>query len=99
AGCDGPAERWGREVIMQPEADIVEDMVAASAGTYNGPTPLASSGWLMQVAAFRTGPPPTSGGGGNPPPPSSGGIGFVQENYACPQTPQSEIAVTYPAAQ
>src|SRR4029434_2882040 len=26
-------------------------------------------------------------------------IGFVQQNYACPQTPESEVAVTYPAAQ
>src|SRR5262249_46040085 len=60
---NGPAPGWVQEVITQPDADIVEDMVAASAGTYNVPTPVASSGWLMQVAAFRTGPPPTSGGG------------------------------------
>ncbi len=44
----------------------------------------------MQVAAFRTGPPPSSG---------VGGVGFVQQNYACSQTPQSQVAVTYNAAQ
>ena len=87
----GPGTGWVQEVITQPNADIVEDMVAASAGTYSATAPLASSGgWLMQVAAFRTGPPPSSGGGG---------IGFVQQNYACPQTPQSEVAMTYPATQ
>ncbi|HYV29575.1 MAG TPA: hypothetical protein VEO53_00480, partial [Candidatus Binatia bacterium] len=87
----GPGTGWVQEVITQPNADIVEDMVAASAGKYSATAPLASSGgWLMQVAAFRTGPPPSSGGGG---------IGFVQQNYTCPQTPESEVAVTYPAAQ
>src|SRR6185503_3466560 len=87
----GPGTGWVKELITQPNADIIEDRVAASAGSYSATAPLASSSvWLMQVAAFRTGAPPSSG---------VGGIGFVQQNYACPQTPESEVAVTYPAAQ
>src|SRR5260221_2578045 len=87
----GPGTGWVKEVITQPNADIVEDKVAASAASYSATAPLASSsGWLMQVAAFRTGPPPSSGGSG---------IGFVQQNYACPQTPEAEVAVTYTHAQ
>ena len=66
-------------------------MVAASPGTYNVPTSLGSAGWLMQVAAFRTGPPPTSGGGGKPT--------FVQQAFATPQTPQDQVAVDYESAQ
>src|SRR5262245_11244120 len=99
SGFNGPADGWTLEVITTPDSDIVQDRVAAPPGTYNAPTPLGSAGWLMQVAAFRTGPPPTSGGGGNPTPPPSGGIGFVQQNYACPQTPQDQVEATYTAAQ
>ncbi len=61
SGFNGPADGWALEIITQPDSDIVQDMVAASPGTYNVPTSLGSAGWLMQVAAFRTGPPPTSG--------------------------------------
>ncbi len=91
SGYNGPATGWVEEVITQPDADIVQDMVAPSAGTYNVPTPLGSAGWVMQVAAFRTGPPPTSGGGGKPT--------LVQQIYACPQTPQSQLTVAYANAQ
>jgi hypothetical protein len=92
SGFSGPAPGWVQEVITSPDADIVEDMVAAPAGTYNAPTPLGSAaGWLMQVAAFRTGPPPTSGGGGKPT--------LVQQHYDCPQSPQTQVAVTYTNAQ
>src|SRR5262249_50033126 len=98
SGFNGPADGWTLEVITTPDADIVQDRVAASPGTYNVPTSLGSAGWLMQMAAFRTGPP-TSGGGGNPTPPPRGGLGFVQQNYACPQTPQDQLEVTYTAAQ
>src|SRR5262249_12465357 len=38
--------------------------------------------WLMQVAAFKTGPQPTR-------------TLYVQGNYACPQTDQSQVSVTY----
>src|SRR5262249_35565118 len=58
-GFTGAGTGWMQELITQPNADIVEDMVAASSGSYSATAPLASSSaWLMQVAAFRTGPPP-----------------------------------------
>ena len=76
SGYNGPADGWVQEVITTPDADIVQDIVAASPGTYNVPTALGSAGWLMQTAAFRTGPPPTSGGGKPT---------LVQQQYACPQ--------------
>ena len=60
SGFNGPADGWALEIITQPDSDIVQDMVAASPGTYKVPTSLGSAGWLMQVAEFRTGPPPTS---------------------------------------
>ncbi len=75
-----------QRVITQPDADIVEDRVAVSVRTYNATAPLASSGWLMQVAAFKTGPQPTR-------------TLYVQGNYACPQTDQSQVTVTYTNTQ
>jgi hypothetical protein len=71
-----------QRVITQPNADIVQDMVAVSVRTYNATAPLASSGWLMQVAAFKTGPQPTR-------------MLYVQGNYACPQTDQGQVTVAY----
>jgi hypothetical protein len=91
SGFNGPAAGWVQEVITQPDSDIVQDMVAASPGTYHVPTTLGSAGWVMQVAAFRTGPPPTTGGGGKPT--------LVQQHYACPQSPQNQVAVAYANAQ
>ena len=91
SGFNGPADGWVLEVITTPDSDIVQDMVAASPGTYNVPTSLGSAGWLMQMAAFRTGPPPTSGGGGKPT--------LVQQHYACPQSPQTQVTVAYTNAQ
>src|SRR5262245_3557516 len=90
SGFNGPADGWTLEVITTPDADIVQDRVAASPGTYNVATSLGSAGWLMQVAAFRTGPPPTTGGGKPT---------LVQQNYACPQSPQTEVTVAYTNAQ
>jgi hypothetical protein len=91
SGFNGPADGWVQEVITNPDADIVQDMVAASPGTYHVPTSLGSAGWLMQTAAFRTGPPPSSGTGGKPT--------LVQQQYASPQSPQTQVTVAYPAAQ
>jgi hypothetical protein len=82
----GPGAGYVRRVITQPNADIVEDMVAVSVRTYNATAPLASGGWLMQVAAFKTGPQPTR-------------TLYVQGNYACPQTDQSQVTVTYTNTQ
>jgi len=44
--------------IYTPDSDIVEDMVADVAGTYDATAPCGASGWVMQVAAFKASPPP-----------------------------------------
>src|SRR4029077_2193077 len=82
----GPGARYVQRVITQPNADIVQDMVAVSVRTYTATAPLASGSWLMQVAAFKTGPQPPR-------------TLYVQGNYACPQTGQSKVSVTYTNTQ
>ena len=48
-------------MITYPNGDIVEDRLAATAGSYTATAPLFSSGtWVMQMVAFRA----ASGGGG-----------------------------------
>src|SRR4029434_3569401 len=44
--------------IYTPDSNIIEDMVADAAGTYNATAPCGASGWVMQVAAFKATPPP-----------------------------------------
>jgi len=41
-------------VITSPDSDIVEDQIAAAAGSYNATASLnTSTAWLMQLAAFK----------------------------------------------
>jgi hypothetical protein len=49
----GPA--FGTRVITPPDGDIVEDAVAASAGSHSATASLSGGTWLLQLAAF-TGP-------------------------------------------
>ncbi|MBI1852190.1 MAG: DUF4038 domain-containing protein [Planctomycetes bacterium] len=49
----GPGPGYTSRVITLPDADIVEDAVAASAGSYNATAPLSGGTWLLQLAAFR----------------------------------------------
>src|SRR5262249_4041590 len=41
------------EVITAPDGDIVEDAVAASAGSHGATATLSSGAWLLQLVAFR----------------------------------------------
>ena len=51
--------------MLTNDGDIVEDRIAASAGTYSAPSPInPSAQWIMQVVAFR--PASVSSGSGNP---------------------------------
>ena len=54
----GAGAGYAIQIYTQPNSDIVEDMVADAAGTYNALAPCGSSGWVMQVAAFKATPPP-----------------------------------------
>ena len=45
-----------QRVITSPDADIIEDQVAATLGPFNATAGLSSGAWLMQLAAFRAAP-------------------------------------------
>ena len=51
---------------------------------------MTSAGWVAQIVAFRALSTPT---------PTPAPVKYVQGAYATPQTPQSTVPVTYPAAQ
>ena len=43
-------------VITAPDGDIVEDAVAASAGSYSATASLSGGTWVLQLAAFAAAP-------------------------------------------
>jgi len=48
-------------MVTQPDSDLVEDQVVASAGSNNATAPLTvPAGWVMQLAAFKPAPPDTT---------------------------------------
>lgn len=49
----GPGPGFANRVITAPDGDIVEDVIAASAGSYSATAPLSGGTWLLQLAAFR----------------------------------------------
>jgi hypothetical protein len=48
----GPGAGFTSRVITAPDADIIEDAVAAAAGSYNATAPLSGGTWVLQLAAF-----------------------------------------------
>jgi hypothetical protein len=50
---NGPGPGFTRRVITVPDADIVQDRIAPSTGSYNATAPLSGGTWLLQLAAFR----------------------------------------------
>jgi hypothetical protein len=49
----GPGFGFTQRVITSPDADIIEDQIAAATGSYSAAAGLSSGAWLMQLAAFR----------------------------------------------
>ena len=49
----GAGAGYTTRVITVPDADIVEDAIAASAASYSASAPLSGGTWLLQLAAFR----------------------------------------------
>jgi hypothetical protein len=47
-----PGSGFVSRVITSPDGDIVEDRVAATAGSYQASATLSGGAWLLQVAAF-----------------------------------------------
>ena len=51
----GPGAGFTKRVITSPDGDIVEDAVVA-AGSHVATAPLNNGTWLIQLAAFHSGP-------------------------------------------
>jgi|GEM_PF-584347 len=54
----GAGAGFTARVITQPDADILEDALAATVGQYSATAPLSAGTWLIQLAAFKPAPPP-----------------------------------------
>ena len=63
-GTPGPGAGFTTRIITQPDSDIAEDRIGATAGSYSATAPVSPSGyWVMQMAAFK---PQSSGGSSAP---------------------------------
>jgi hypothetical protein len=49
----GAGTSYTKRMITSPDADIAEDRVVTTSGSYNATAPV-NGAWLMQVAAFRS---------------------------------------------
>jgi hypothetical protein len=45
---------YTKRMITSPDADIAEDRVVTTSGSYNATAPVGGGAWLMQMAAFRS---------------------------------------------
>jgi hypothetical protein len=62
----GPGTGFTTRLLTSPDADIAEDEMVATVGSYSATAAVASGQWIMQMIAFRTatctgGPPTTPG--------------------------------------
>ena len=52
-GNTGPGAGFTKRIITSPDADLVEDEIVSTAGTYSATAPLGRAGnWVMQMVAF-----------------------------------------------
>lgn len=49
----GPGTGYTSRIITSPDADILEDAIVTSTGSYSATAPLSGGAWIMQMAAFR----------------------------------------------
>jgi IPT/TIG domain len=49
----GPGTGYASRVITSPDADILEDKIVSTAGTYSATAQLNGGAWIMQMVAFR----------------------------------------------
>src|SRR6185312_10933307 len=56
SGTTGPGAAFTNRVITIPDADILEDRVVTSVGSYSATAPLSAGDWIMQLVAFKGGP-------------------------------------------
>ncbi len=53
---NGPGTGFTSRIITSPDADIAEDKIVISTGSYNATAPASFSFWVMQVVGFRAAP-------------------------------------------
>jgi len=59
-GTSGPEAAFSSRILTSPNADIVEDRVVVTTGSYDASAPLNSAGpWVMQLVAFKRAGPTT----------------------------------------
>ena len=49
----GPGTGYTSRIITSPDADILEDAIVTSTGSYSATAPLSGGEWIMQMVAFR----------------------------------------------
>src|SRR6185437_5977432 len=49
----GPGTGYTSRIITSPDADILEDAIVTSTGSYSATAPLSGGAWIMQMVAFR----------------------------------------------
>ncbi len=50
----GPGTGFTKRILSSPDADIAEDEMVTTTGSYSATAPLSSGQWIMQMVAFRT---------------------------------------------
>lgn len=51
----GPGANFTKRVLTDPNADILEDRIVTSSGSYTATAPMGQAGWwIMQMVAFRS---------------------------------------------
>ena len=81
----GPGSGFTSRMITSPDADIVEDEMVTTTGSYSATAPLSSGAWIMQMVAFRT----NAGGG-----PVLGSIAVTPVNPSIAAGKQQQFTAT-----
>ncbi|HVT08997.1 MAG TPA: hypothetical protein VHO67_16170, partial [Polyangia bacterium] len=61
---NGSVSGWTNRLVTSPDADVVEDRIVTTAGSYTASSTISpSSWWVMQVVAFKAATGSTGSGG------------------------------------
>ena len=88
----GAGSGFTKRLLTSPDADIAEDEMVASIGSYSATAPLGSGQWIMQMVAFRTPSGGTTGPTVTSVSPNSGltaggtAVTITGTNFAAPAT-------------
>ena len=85
----GAGSGYSKRIITNPDGDIAEDRVVATAGSYSATAPV-SGAWLMQLAAFK--------GAGSAPAPTSTASNTATATSTASNTPTATNTANTPTA-